>query len=86
MGGQNHNFRHLQVPFNIFETGIFTNISENDQCVLDIAQENGIQVYVNRVLHSLPPSGLWVGKTTTFCQHTSLESQRNFVHRPTIEF
>jgi len=61
VGGQNHNFRHLQVPFNIFETGIFTNISENDQCVLDIAQENGIQVYVNRVLHSLPPSGLWVG-------------------------
>ncbi len=51
--GQDHHFRVIQFPFNLFETGAAVEKNQPaDQTVLDVAREHGLGVLINRPLNA----------------------------------
>ncbi len=60
VGGSEHHFRVVQLPFNLLETGAATELNNlgNSQSVLEFAKANAINVMVNRVLNAITQSSL----------------------------
>ncbi|MBK7444775.1 MAG: aldo/keto reductase [Ignavibacteria bacterium] len=57
---ENHNFKTIQLPFNLIEAGAVTNKNQsgNTKTVLEFAFENKIKVLINRPLNAITSKGL----------------------------
>ena len=56
-GQTNHHFRVLQLPMNLFESGALLTPNtgaENQQTVLELAQQENISILVNRPFNAIP--------------------------------